>query len=260
MTHEELNDLYELYTLGALGQGERAEIEEHLAQNCPRCKAGVRRALSLNAFFATLPESIHPPKRLRTRVLASVGAESTTSRFWIGAWALLVAGLAIVLAIVGMDSHRRAQELAEARDEIRHSSAELTQARGDIRRSSAELTRLQSALQLLNLPDTRQVVFGKAQLNPPRGRVFVNRERGVLLMASNLPPAPAGKTYELWLLPKGAAPIPAGLFQSDAMGNALYIMNGAIGAATSAVAVTLEPEAGSPAPTTTPVIVASLGA
>ena len=259
MTHEELNDLYELYTLGALGASERAEIEEHLAQNCPDCMAGVRRALSLNAFFATLPEPITPPKRLRTRVLASVGAESTTSRFWIGAWALLGAGLAIILAIVGMDSHRRAQELAEARDEIRRSSADLTQARDQISRSSAELSKVQAALQLLNLPDTRQIVFGKGRSQPPRGRLFVNPERGVLLLASNLPPVPSGKTYEMWLIPKGGAPIPAGLFQSDAQGNVLYVMNGAVAPATSAVAVSVEPEAGSQAPTTTPIIVASLG-
>ena len=259
MTHEEFNDLYELYTLGALGSSERAEIEEHLAQSCPECKAGVRRALSLNAFFATLPEPITPPKRLRTRVLASVGAETTTSRFWIGAWALLGAGLAIVLMIVGMDSHRRALELAQARDEIRRSSTDLTQARDEIRRSSAELNKVQAALQLLNFPDTRQVVFGKGRSQPPRGRVFVNRERGVLLLASNLPPVPSGKTYEMWLIPKAGPPIPAGLFQSDAQGNVLYVMSGAVAAATSAVAVSVEPEAGSQAPTTTPIIVASLG-
>lgn len=257
MTHEELNDLYELYTLGALGPGERTEIEEHLTQNCPHCKAGVRRALSLNAFFATLPESLNPPKRLRTRVLASVGVESRTNRFWVGAWALVGAALAIILAIVAMDSHRRGQELADARDEVRRSASELTQARDEVRRSSAELQRVQSALQLLNLPDTRQVAFGKGQA-PPRGRVFVNRGRGVVLLASNLPPAPRGKIYELWLIPKGQAPIPAGLFQTDAQGNVLYLMNGAVAPGTSIVAVTLEPAAGSQSPTSTPVIVAAV--
>jgi len=64
------------------------------------------------------------------------------------------------------------------------------------------------------------VAFGKGQA-PPRGRVFVNRGRGVVLLASNLPPAPNGKIYELWLIPKGQAPIPAGLFQTDAQGNVL---------------------------------------
>ena len=38
MTHEELRDLYELYALGALDPGEKAEIEEHLARGCVECK------------------------------------------------------------------------------------------------------------------------------------------------------------------------------------------------------------------------------
>jgi len=143
-----------------------------------------------------------------------------------------------------LENYRRGQDLASARDEIR--------------RSSAEMQKVQSAFRLLNLPDTRQVVFGQGQPRPPRGRIFVNRERGVLLLASNLPPAPAGKTYEMWLIPQGGAPIPAGLFQSDSQGDALHILNGAVSENTNTVAVTVEPEAGSQAPTTTPIIVAAL--
>jgi hypothetical protein len=244
MTHDELNDLYELYTLGVLDPEERAEIEEHLGQKCPQCKAGVRRAVSLNTFFGTLPETVDPPKRLRGRVLASVGVEPASSRFLTFLRILVPAFLTIVIAIIGMDSYRRGQDLASARDEIR--------------RSSAELQKVQSALRLLNLPDTQQVVFGQGQPQPPRGRIFVNRDRGVLLLASNLPPAPTGKTYEMWLIQKEGAPVPAGLFQSDSQGEALYVMNGAVNANTNTVAVTVEPESGSQAPTTTPIIVAML--
>lgn len=258
MTHEELGELYELYAMGVLSAGERSEIEEHLAQNCAQCKAGLRRALNLNAFFATLPEAIIPSKRLRGRVLASVGAETGANRRWIGVWALAAACLTIVLAIVAMDSHQRARELADSRQELVRRSRELSEARDEIRRSSAELLRVEAAFQLLDLPGTRQVVFGKGQPRPPRGRIFVNRERGVLLLASNLPPVPSGRTYEMWLIPKGGSPIPAGLFQSDPRGNALYIFNGPVNSATAAVAVSVEPEAGSPAPTTKPIIVAAL--
>jgi anti-sigma-K factor RskA len=242
MTHDELGDLYELYALGVLDPEERAEIEEHLAQKCPECKAGIRRAVGLNTFFGTLPETIDPPRRLRSRVLASVGAEPASGRFLTFLRILVPAFLTIVIAIVGMETYRRGQDLAAARDEIR--------------RSSAELQKVQAAFRLLNLPETKQVVFGQGQPSPPRGRVFVNRERGVLLLASNLPPTPAGKTYEMWLIPQGGAPVPAGLFQSDSQGDALHLLSGAVAANTNTVAVTVEPEAGSQAPTTTPIIVA----
>jgi hypothetical protein len=244
MTHEELNDLYELYALGVLDGEERAELEEHLAQKCPQCKAGVRRALSLNTFFGTLPDTIDPPKRLRGRVLASVGVEPASTRVLTFLRILVPAFLTIVIAIVGMDSYRRGQELASARE--------------DVQRSSAELKKVQAAFRLLNLPDTKQVIFGQGQQQPPRGRIFVNLERGVLLLASNLPPAPSGKTYEMWLIPQGGAPVPAGLFQSDSLGEALNVMSGPVLPNTSTVAVTVEPEAGSQAPTTTPIIVAGI--
>ncbi|HME10005.1 MAG TPA: anti-sigma factor [Bryobacteraceae bacterium] len=257
MNHEELGDLYELYTLGVLEEPERAEIEQHLKTACPECQAGVKGALALNALLATLPETLEPPKRLRRRVLASVGMEPAGS-FWKNAWALAAVALAMVLFVVALDSQRRNQELAGARGQLRRTTSDLAQARAEIQQSSAELRQVRSALTLLNLPNTREVVFGGATAQPPRGRVFVNRQQGVLLLASNLPPAPSGKTYELWLIPRGGNPVPSGLFQSDIAGNALFVRSGPVQANTAAVAVSLEPETGSTAPTTTPVIVASV--
>jgi anti-sigma-K factor RskA len=89
--------------------------------------------------------------------------------------------------------------------------------------------------------------------------VWVHPQRGVLLIASNLPPAPAGKAYEMWIVPKGAPPIPAGLFNSDPQGVATHVWSQPVNlASAAAVAVTLEAAGGVPAPTSTPLIVAGL--
>jgi anti-sigma-K factor RskA len=85
----------------------------------------------------------------------------------------------------------------------------------------------------------------------------------VLLIASNLPAAGPGKIYEMWVIPKGGAPRPAGLFQSDGM-TGIHILRGPTdralaSGAQSIIAVTVEPEAGSAAPTTTPIIAAQIG-
>jgi anti-sigma-K factor RskA len=110
----------------------------------------------------------------------------------------------------------------------------------------------QAVVSFLNASDTRQIVF-------PQGRVFVNASRGVLLLASNLPRPGAGKIYELWVIPKGGAPKPAGLFDADAQGNAVYMYKAAVDLAqTEAVAVSIEPASGSQAPTTTPIVVVHL--
>lgn len=245
-TCEQFAELYELYALGALETADKSEIEEHLRTGCPACSSGIRSAAAFAGVLATMPEQVQPPSRLRRRVLASVGI-GQSSRGWIAACAALSVALAAAVVWLGRENRDRDIALAEARDEIRHSAADLAAA--------------QSALQFLGEPATRQVVFGQGKPQPPRGSVFVNPQRGVLLIASNLPPAPSGKTYELWLIPRKGAPQPAGLFQSNPQGSAMYLRPGAVDmAATGAVAVTLEPAGGSNAPTATPVIVAPFAA
>ena len=241
-TCEQFAEIYELYALGALEPAEQSEIEEHLRTGCPACSSGIRSAAAFGSILATMPEQVQPPSRLRRRVLASVGI-GQSRRIWSPVLAALSVALMMALVWLGREKRDRDLALVEARDEIRRSAADLAGAR--------------SALQFLDAPETRQVVFGQGKPQPPRGSVFVNPERGVLLIASNLPQAPAGKTYELWLIPRKGAPQPAGLFQSDPQGSAMHLRPGPVDvAATGAVAVTLEPAGGSNAPTATPVVVA----
>jgi hypothetical protein len=190
----------------------------------------------------SLAPDVVPPARLKRRVLASVGVQPM-SWSWLGA---LAAACMLVLAL-----WLSVQE--------RSRTAELAQARQTLIQVSSQRDRLLQALTFLDDPTTLPVSFGKGQPTPPRGNVFVHSKLGVLLIASNLPPAQQGKTYEMWVIPKGGAPRPAGLFQSEGGGTAMHILSGPLDLATlGAVAVTLEPEAGSAAPTTTPIIVAPI--
>ena len=245
MNHQELSELYELYALGLLEPEERIELERHLAEDCVQCRDGVKKGLALGALMGALPERLDPPRRLRARVLASIGVESKSSRLWLAGLAFACACLLIGLVLVNFEGSRWKGELASAESELRASQADLARSR--------------AALEFLNEPETQQVGFGGNQPLPPHGHIAVNGKHGVLLMASNLPQAPAGKIYEMWLVPKKGAAIPAGLFQSDTRGNVLYLRPDAVDVAnTKAVAVTVEPAAGSPAPTTTPLIAAGL--
>jgi anti-sigma-K factor RskA len=245
MTCDQLKGEYELHSLGLLEDPEKTELEEHLRRGCSACILGLNQAMALNAgILALAPDvatGVVPSKRLRRRVLASIGSEKNWG--WTGGWITIAAGLAIAVLWIGAQERQRTGELAVARQQIEKSGAEVAQIR--------------QALSLLNQPETKQVIFGAGKPEPPRGRVFVNGQQGVLLLAGNLPAAPSGKIYELWVIPKGGAPKPAGLFQSDSNGNALYLSKGPVDMATTgAVAVTLEPESGSPGPTSTPLIVA----
>jgi anti-sigma-K factor RskA len=68
-------------------------------------------------------------------------------------------------------------------------------------------------------------------------------------VATGLQPPPAGKAYELWVL-AGQKPVPAGVFKADERGRAVVTLPWAEDTArVHTFAVTLEPESGSPAPT-----------
>ena len=244
MTCEELRDMYELYAIGVLEDPEKSEIDEHVGRKCGTCLEGLRVARQTNSVLLTVMPMVEPPKRLRKRVLASVGLEKT-GWVWISGWAAVTFGLMVAMLYVSIEDRRHVGELAQARREMRV--------------AGVELAKVQDAMRFLNEPDTILVMAGRGVPLPPRARVFLNKNRGVLLMASSLPAAPAGKIYEMWVIPKGGAPKPAGLFQSDESGNAMHMLSGAIDVETTAViAVTMEPEAGSTVPTMPIVLSAGL--
>lgn len=234
MTCEELRQYYDLYALDIAEEPERGEIRAHLNRGCEVCMAGVKRALETAALIGTTAPPAQPSSALRRRILASVGSDRRGPG-WTAVWAMAAAFCVIITFLLLVLQSRQ--------------------------RYVGEALRSRAALAILYGPSTVETSFGGAQPRPPQGKVFVNPGRGVLLIASNLPRTAADKIYEMWLIPKGAKPVPAGLFQSQADGSAMHVRPGTVDlASTSAVAVTVENQAGADQPTTTPLIVASLAA
>jgi len=231
MNCDDLRDSYELFSLGLLEGEERREIEAHLARNCTVCQKYLRDALGVNALMLSQVQEVVPPSRLRRRVMASVGQEPAG---W--GWVAALAAACSLIVALWLSVEKRTTD------------HELTTARASLQQTLAERDRLEQAFTFLNQPETRQVNFGQGQPAPPRGNFFLNPRMGVLLIASNLPALPAGKAYEMWVIPKGGAPHPAGLFQSSPQGTAMHILAGAVDSNVT-LAVTIEPESGSPAPT-----------
>lgn len=202
--------------------------------------AEMKRAKQIAAMMgaAAAPQALSP--KLRQRILASVGYEPRSYGLapWLGALA--------AICLVGV-FYFAARE--------RSYVEELSNARLQMRQQNIELTRLTEIMGVVNGADTKVVSFGAG----PKGRVFVNPSSGVVLMVTNLPPISAGKTYEMWVIPKGKNPVPAGLFQSQADGTATNMFRGPVDVANlGAVAVSVEDAAGAAKPTTTPLIVAPM--
>jgi anti-sigma-K factor RskA len=226
MTCEELKPEYGAYALGIADDPERAEIAEHLARACETCTAGVASAMGMVAAMSGAVKTVEPPKRLRRRVVDMVTPEPQRSRMSFVPWA--IAGvLAIALASITLPERFNRPVSQEKLDEV---------------------------LSILNDPVTKDVVFGEPTA---RGRVFVSPGKGVVLMAAHLPAIAANRTFELWVIPTQGNPIPAGTFHSAPDSTAIYVRPGPVTNA-AAVAVTVEPEGGSPLPTTTPFIVSKL--
>ncbi len=245
MTHSEMEGLYELYVLGVLEPELAAEIDTHLREGCQECSPAVAEATRVAAALAGLAEPAIPSPELRDRVLASVrrGPQVIPIRRpnWLSWLVPALAAACIILAVAAGWSGSR---LNKAEDE-------LAAVRG-------ERNQLRSALEILSKSDTRAVQFGRTQA-VPHGRVLASSGGGLVFVGSQLPRLAANRTYQLWLVPNTGAPKSGGVFRPNAAGDSVQVSQLAANPAENkAVAVSIEPEGGSAAPTTTPIIVVPL--
>jgi anti-sigma-K factor RskA len=229
--------LYELFALGLLEPDEMAEVRALLEAGDPQTVAGLRKAVLLTSSLAYVAPEIKPPGKLRRRLLIAAGARERGFGWnWVLGLAAACAVLLVITFNIRQDVERREGQIAELRRQLEASNKLVAQSK--------------DLYDFLRQPSTISVKFGDSQPTPPRGQVFLNRDRGVLLFAGNLPAMPAGKIFEMWFVPRqGGAPIPAGLFRGE-NGQGIHYRPGAVDPSSiAAIAVTLEPEAGSAAPT-----------
>lgn len=242
MSETNRDSLYELYALGLLEEPERSEVETELRSGSAEAQRLLRAAMATNAMISTMVPDVEPPARLRRRILAAAGVEEKTGWTWFGAWGLATAGLLAGFVFYSTESGRLRNDAFETKKELA-----VTQ---------AQLRKTESTLAFLRSPGTTVLNTSEAEERKAVARVFVNPERGVLLFANNLPKLDSGKVFAMWLVPKSGAPRPAGTFRADEAGGAVHLnVQGFDLAGIAAVALSVEPEGGSPAPTTTPFLV-----
>jgi len=241
MTCEDLRDHFELYSLGLLEEGEEKQtIQQHLVSNCAVCQRNWTEAVAIQALMLSQTPEVVPPARLKRRVMSSIGDQPAG---WTWLATLAASSMLVVALWFSLESRGLQSDLKAARQSFTE--------------ATSERDRLEQAFRFLEEPQTRQVNFGAPQTAPPRGNVYLNPQLGVLLIAQNLPPLTAAQVYEMWLIPKGpnAVPRPAGLFQSPPSAAAVHNFPGVLDLTNIAVvAVTVEPAAGSPGPTSMPIL------
>ena len=243
--HDQLGDQAASYVLGALTPAERQAFEAHLAE-CARCAAEVRGFAPVVAALAHLAPPAEVAAPVRARLLATLSKRSPSYFSWLAAAASVV--LAVALGGYAAQLRGRVTGLeSRLRDATVRAEASERQV-ADVRRTAFEA---QSQVAVLAAPDLARIdLAGQAAAPNASARAFWSRSRGLVFTASNLPAPPPGRAYQLWVLTAQPAPISAGMLTPDANGrvNARFDMSVDLPRPV-AMAVTLEPEGGVPAPT-----------
>ena len=241
MTPHSLTELAAPYALGALDTAERVEFERHL-ETCAECRAAVQAFREVAGSLAQGVAPAAPPAELRERVLRDarqVRPLPVRRRPALLPWAAAAAVLVAVLGGLGYwSAEKEAGALRNALAAMEHDLDSTKQLVGALLDSTVVTTDLAAT--------------GKA----PSMRLYWNRARNIVVAAAfDLPPAPAGRTYQLWAIEKGHAPVSVGVFNSSPTGRAVITLQMPAGVKPEVSAVTEEPDGGSPQPTQQPFLV-----
>lgn len=241
----DLHHLSGAYSVDALESDERSAFERHLAE-CTACQSDVAELTAAAHSLAGLHDAT-PPESLRASVLSGIAqvrplpppaddeaaaapadaaSEGATviplfrrTTTWIAA-----AAAAAVLAVggVALDTWSADQPTLTAIQQVQaaQDAATVTSRKGEF---------------------TATLAYSRAL------------DRSALTVVG-MPPAPEGKTYQLWYVGSDEIARSAGFLTAADDGRAEAVLQGSLQNA-AAVGVTVEPAGGSPSPTTDPIMV-----
>lgn len=164
-------------------------------------------------------------------------------------------GFAAATVILALATFWLAKDGIQKRHEIQQLQAQLSMARATAMQSDATIRAYAS---VMAAPDTVSVTLQQQAGGPPgQAHVLYNERMGMAVYSGQISPAPAGKTYQLWLISASGVPVNAGLVAANQQDGAV-VVHLAQGMPAKEFTVTTEPEGGSPQPTGPRVLVGEL--
>lgn len=287
---QELHDLAELYAVGALTPEQDAAFSAHL-DTCPECRALV--ADYLETLVDLVPRELQVPTHVRTDVLARIRdlpqvpreqtqqdtttAEATAST---AAPSSTPSG-----AVFGQPGPIPATDVPNFGGAAPSSSPQIVPATGRPRPESAARPRRGARARFVALgaglalaaslgafavierpwegPDEAERIGSVVAASDARSfqqesdggtvTVVVSPSQGTaVLTAEDLPPVASGEVYQAWWIDAQGEPVSAGTLSSASDARSVTLLSGSAQGAVT-VAVTVEPDGGSKAPTTEPI-------
>ncbi|MEA2719523.1 MAG: hypothetical protein QOJ39_1387 [Candidatus Eremiobacteraeota bacterium] len=253
---EEMMESVALYALGVLPREDAALVAAFIANDAD----ALREYLDLRAAADSLAHTAEEPvdsvrsarmkERLMARVRADAAAGSVARRrtgpaypAWM--WGTgLAAAAAIVFSVVTVAQDIGVRgDLASAQRRAAALQTQLAQNDRNARQDRHTLTDL--------------LARDAKRYDVAAGTVIVRRDH-IYFAFSKLPALPKGRVYQAWVAPKGSKQVaPSVTFTPNADGVAVVALP-VDATRVGAVAVSVEPEGGSKAPTTTPTFVRPL--
>ncbi|MDN5796179.1 MAG: anti-sigma factor [Intrasporangium sp.] len=244
--NDDIHALSGAYAVDALDPEERVHFERHL-HGCVACQEEVASLRATAAELAGLAETA-PPPALRDAIMRQIPtirplppARAETANQPTGSPPADRAATASTRARP-TQPRRRSRLLAAV-------AAALLVIGGLAVWRAVDTTRPPTvAQQVLDAPDAARV----AHILPDGATATIVRSKDVgraVLVTSQLPPAPPGKVYQLWLQDPAGSLHPAGLLTGS--GDQVFVLTADASDAAGA-GITVEPAGGSPQPTSQP--------
>lgn len=272
------------HALGALEKAEARELKAHLSE-CAECRAEFDAWSETAAALAYSAPSVEPSAQLRSRILGSIRAEENAQQIPRSAaksvdakvksvessknesnvvplvkparpsWLIisqplaLAASLALIALVISLIVLWN--RYSTMRQDVARLSDRLNQTQGELASEREALAHEREAIELITAPDARMATLAGTEMAASAHAKFVfdHNNGRAMLMADNLPPAPAGKAYQMWFI-AGGKPTPGRVFTPDASGHAeMHDQVPAEARNATIFAITLEPSNGVPSPT-----------
>jgi anti-sigma-K factor RskA len=250
--------MYEAYALGALDAPERDVLEAHLATGCAQCAKSVAEARWLVSQLAYTAPSAVPSDMLKGRLMQTARSEAPTQHgvppvripYW------LSAGIAALLLITLYTSWRQHQATEQLRASNERMLAHMEEERAAVQQKITAMEERMAVMRrenaILSDPAATKITLMPQKIQAPQLVAMWQHQNGIVVTGQKVPMPAAHHVLQLWLIPKdpAAKPMPSMTLRPDENGRLVMVVAhppdpGGI----KALAITEEPEGGSPQPT-----------